>query len=102
MGLEDGALDFIAVEPNQRSLTSEQYHTLSALAQIANSDSLIILNLELHTPDTSHAARLNKHVREYLKEQGVNEKRMTVVTGETPSEGEPTGYSVTSELKMED
>lgn len=102
MGLEDGALEFIAVEPNQRGLSSEQYHTLSALAQIANSDSLIVLNLELHTPDTSHAARLNKHVRDYLKEQGVSEKRMVVATGAAPAEGEPIGYSVTSELKMED
>ena len=102
MGFEDGALDFIAVEPDQRSLTSEQYHTLAALAQVANSDSLITLNLELHTSDTSHAARLNKHVREYLKEQGVSEKRMTVATGAAPGTGEPNGYSVTSELKMED
>ena len=102
MGLNEEDLEFIAVEPDQRSLTSEQYHILSALASIANSDSLIVLNLELHTPDTSHATRLNRHVRDYLKEQGVSESKMNVRTVTAPVAGEPTGYSVSSELKLED
>ena len=102
MGMTEEQLEFIAVEPNQRSLTSEQYHTLSALASIVNADSLLTLNLELHTTDTSHASRLNRHVRDYLKEQGVGESRFNVTTGTAPAEGEPTGYSVSSELKLED
>lgn len=102
MGVSEEELEFIAVEPNQRSLTSEQYHTLAALAGIANADSLLVLNLELHTPDTSHAARLNRHVRDYLKEQGVSESRFNVTTGTAPAAGEPTGYSVSSEINLED
>lgn len=102
MGVNPEDLEFIAVDPSQRSLTSEQYHTLAALASIANSDSLLVLNLELHSADTSHAARLNRHVRDYLKEQGVNESRFSVTTGDIPADGEPNGYSVSSELKLED
>lgn len=102
MGVADGSLEFIAVAPDQRSLNSEQYHTLSTLASVAASDSLIVLNLELHTTDTSHAQRLNKHVREYMKEQGIGEGRINVTTGEAPADGEPTGYSVSSELKLEE
>lgn len=102
MGVADGSLDFIAIAPDQRSLNSEQYHTLSTLAGVANADSLIVLNLELHTTDTSHAARLNKHVREYMKEQGLGEDRLNVSTGAAPADGEPSGYSVSSELKLEE
>ena len=102
MGLGEEDLDFMPVDPEQRGLTSEQYHTLADLAKVAAADPLIVLHLELHTLNTERADRLNGSVRNYLLEQGVAEDRLSVTTGDAPAEGEPSGYSITSELKIED
>lgn len=102
MGVTDGSLDFIAVSPDQRSLSSEQYHALSTLAGVAATDSMLVLNLELHTADTTHASHLNRLVTEYMLEQGIGTCRLNVTTGDAPIAGEPSGYSVSSELKIEE
>ena len=102
MGVSDGSLDFVAASSEQRSLTSEQYHTLATLAGVAKADSLIVLHLELHTTDTSHATRLNHQVLNYMKEQGLDASRITVTTGTPAATGEPTGWSVSSELKLDE
>ena len=102
MGISSEDLEFIAVAPDQKDLTSEQYHTLANLATVAKSDPLIVLTLELRMPEESHAERLNKHVRGYLLDQGLDESQVNVTMGAAPAAGEPTGYSITSELKMEE
>lgn len=102
MGLGDSDLEFMAIDPNQHGLTSEQYHILAGLAKVADSDSLITLRMELHIDDADRAERLNNHVRQYLIEQGVDEQRLEILTGEAPAKGEPTGYNITSELKIDE
>ena len=107
LGLGDADLEFIAIEPTQRSFTSEQYHTLSQLATIVHSDSLIVLHLEQRMPEAANdtVARFyemrNEMARRYLKEQGVDESRLVITTGEPVGKKEPTGYAVSSEMKID-
>lgn len=107
LGIGGDDLDFIVIEPGQRSLTSENYHTLSDLATIAMSDSLITLSLEQRMPVAANdtVARWyemrNETVRRYLMEQGVAEHQISVTTGEPVADGEKTGYAITSEMKIE-
>lgn len=102
MGMGDGDLDFMAISPEQHGLTSEQYHTLADLAKVVNADSLVTLRMELHVADTDRAEMLNKHVHRYLVEQGVDESRLEILTGDAPVNGEPSGYNITSELKIDE
>lgn len=107
LGLGDADLEFIAIEPTQRGFTSEQYHTLSQLATIVQSDSLIVLHLEQRMPEAANdtVARFyemrNEMARRYLKEQGVDESRLVITTGEPVGKKEPTGYAVSSEMKID-
>lgn len=107
LGMGKDNLDFMAIEPQQRGLTSENYHTLGDLAKVAKSDSLVVITLEqkMPSPRNDTVARgyefRNEVVRRYLVEQGVGEGQIKVVTGEPVEEGEATGYSITSELKIE-
>ena len=107
-GFGNDDLEFIEIEPQQRGLTSEQYHILGDLATVAKSDSLVHLTLELQMPaaaDDSAAHRYefrNGIVRHYLIEQGVNERQFTVTTGEPVADGQKTGYAITSELKLDE
>lgn len=108
LGLGGDNLEFIAVDPSQHSLTSEQYHTLGQLATIMQNDSLMTLRLEQRMPaaanDTvAHLYELrNEQVRRYLVEQGLGEGRVSVATG-APVEGkERTGYAVSSELRIDE
>lgn len=107
LGLGDDGLEFIALDPSQRSLTSEHYHTLNQLATIAQSDSLIVLHLELRMPEAAndtvaHSYEMrNEMVRRYLKEQGLSETQFVVTTGAPVSGKEPTGYAVSSEMKID-
>lgn len=108
LGMGNDNLDFIEIAPNQRGLTSENYHTLSDLAAVAKSDSLVVITLEQRMPAPANDTLArglefrNEIVRRYLTEQGVNEKQIIVLTGEAVEEGEKTGYSITSEIKMEE
>ena len=108
LGMGNDNLDFIEIAPNQRGLTSENYHTLGDLAAVAKSDSLVVITLEQHMPAPANDTLArglefrNEIVRRYLTEQGVNEKQIIVLTGEAVEEGEKTGYSITSEIKMEE
>lgn len=107
LGPGDDSLDFIPIDPSQRSLTSEQYHTLGQLASIVQADSLIVLHLEQRMPEatsdtTSRRYEMrNEMVRRYLKEQGVDESRFDITTGAPVSGKEPTGYAVSSEIKID-
>ena len=102
MGMGGEDLDFMPIDPGQHSLTSEQYHTLASLAKVVSADSLLTLRMELHHADADRAERLNKHVRQYLIEQGVSEQQLEILIGDAPAEGEPTGYNITSELKIDE
>ncbi|MBQ8704529.1 MAG: DUF748 domain-containing protein [Bacteroidales bacterium] len=108
LGMGGSDLEFIAVNPAQHGLTSEQYHTLGQLATIAQSDSLIVLHLEQHMPEAAndtvaHGYEMrNAMVRRYLAEQGLSEEQYIVTTGDPVGAKEPTGYAVSSEMKIEE
>ena len=102
LGLSDEDLEFFAVEPDQRSLTSEQYHVLSSLATIAQSDSLLTLTFERQMPATADSAalsRLDGQIRNYLIEQGLPQKRFNITVSDTV--GQRSGYAIVSEIAIE-
>lgn len=107
LGMNSSNLDFIAVDPDQRGLTSEQYHLLADLATIAKSDSLVVITLEQRMPapaNDSVAFRYtmwNNIIQRYMQEQGVGESQLHITSGEPTADGERTGYAIGSEMKME-
>lgn len=107
LGMGNDDLDFIAIDPHQHGLSSENYHTLADLATVAKSDSLVVVTLEqrMPTPANDTVARgyefRNGIVRRYLTEQGVNENQIIVTTGEPVAEGEKTGYAISLEMRIE-
>ena len=103
LGLKSDNLEFMEIEPSQRSLTSEQYHVLADLATIAKSDSLVVINLQRQMPEeqANRAERLEKTMREYLSEQGTSERQITITTGNGPAEDGRTGYAIISEMKID-
>ena len=106
MGLSGDDLEFMAVAPTQHSLTSQQYHTLAALASVAQSDSLLRFTLSQRMPadgDSNLYRRLDEHVRSYLIEQGLPQERFTIVPADTMvAAGDRTGYAITSQLTIEE
>lgn len=109
LGINSDELDFMAIEADQHSLTSEQYHILSDLATIAMSDSKVTITLTQHMPASDDEAAgkraewLNEQVRRYIAEQGVPEGRIVVVTGDALTEPKAkAGYAITSEMNIED
>ena len=110
LGLNGDNLAFMAVDPAQHGLTSEQYHTLGQLATVAQSDSLIVLTLERRMPEPANdtVARrydlLNLQILRYLEEQGVPEGQVRIINGDAPdpAAGEKSGYAVGSEMKIDE
>lgn len=108
LGLNGEGLDFIAIDPAQHGLTSEQYHILGQLATISQSDSLIVLILERRMPEATndtvarHYDMLNLQILRYLQEQGVPEGQVRITNGEPPAAGEKSGYAVGSEMKLDE
>ena len=107
LGANGEGLDFIAVDPAQHSLTSEQYHTLGQLATIAQSDSLMTLILERQMPPAGNdtvARRYemrDRQVLQYLGEQGLEGNRVRLVVGDADSAGRY-GYAVSSEIRIDE
>lgn len=108
LGMKGTDLDFIAIDPAQHGLTSEQYHTLGQLAAIAATDSLLRLRLELRMPEAANDTmahsyeRRNELVRHYLLEQGLDEAHLEVTTGDPVAGKERTGYAVSSEMILDE
>lgn len=108
LGMSSSDLEFIAIDPAQHSLTSEQYHILGQLATIVQSDSLLTLRLEQRMPEAANDTvqhlydRRNEAVLRYLTEQGIDESRLHVTNGDPVGKKEPTGYAVSSEMKIEE
>ena len=109
LGISDDELEFMAVEPDQHGLTSEQYHILSDLSTIAMSDPKVTITLTQQMPASDDEAAgkraewLNEQVRRYIAEQGVPEGRIVVVTGEALTDPKAkAGYAITSEMNIED
>lgn len=106
LGINGDELEFLAVEPGQRGLTSEQYHTLGDIAAIVQADSLVCFTLERQMPaaegDTaSHSYdMLDRQIRRYLDEQGVGEDRVRLTAGSMPDGGR-SGYAIGSEMKID-
>lgn len=104
LGFGADELDFIAIEPTQHSLTSEQYHTLGKLAEAAQYDTSVVLTLERHLPadSTGRYEYLDKMIREYLTEQGVSQRRIHMSEGDATDEKGRHGYTIGSETKLID
>lgn len=110
LGINSDELEFMVVAPDQHGLTSEQYHILSDLSSIAQSDPRITITLTLHMPATDDAEAaakrnewLNEQVVRYVAEQGVPEGRIVVVTGEPLTDKKAkAGYAITSEMQIEE
>lgn len=110
LGINSDELEFMGVAPDQHGLTSEQYHILSDLSAIAQSDPRITITLTLHMPATDDAEAaakrnewLNEQVVRYVAEQGVPEGRIVVVTGEPLTDKKAkAGYAITSEMQIEE
>lgn len=110
LGINSDELEFMVVAPDQHGLTSEQYHILSDLSAIAQSDPRITITLTLHMPATDDAEAaakrnewLNEQVARYVAEQGVPEGRIVVVTGEPLTDKKAkVGYAITSEMQIEE
>lgn len=110
LGINSDELEFMVVAPDQHGLTSEQYHILSDLSAIAQSDPRITITLTLHMPATDDAEAaakrnewLNEQVSRYVAEQGVPEGRIVVVTGEPLTDKKAkAGYAITSEMQIEE
>lgn len=110
LGINSDELEFMVVAPDQHGLTSEQYHILSDLSAIAQSDPRITITLTLHMPATDDAEAaakrnewLNEQVSRYVAEQGVPEGRIVVVTGEPLTDKKAkVGYAITSEMQIEE
>lgn len=110
LGINSDELEFMVVAPDQHGFTSEQYHILSDLSAIAQSDPRITITLTLHMPATDDAEAaakrnewLNEQVARYVAEQGVPEGRIVVVTGEPLTEKKAkVGYAITSEMQIEE
>ena len=99
VGMGGGELDFIELGPEQFGFTSEQYHALGELARLTATDSLLVLNMQLHGMDSVHNEVLNNHLRQYMAELGVPVSQLKVGVGEPCGR---TGYSIASELKIEE
>ena len=110
LGINSDELEFMVVAPDQHGLTSEQYHILSDLSAIAQSDPRITITLTLHMPATDDAEAaakrnewLNEQVARYVAEQGVPEGRIVVVTSEPLTDKKAkAGYAITSEMQIEE
>lgn len=110
LGINSDELEFMGVAPDQHGLTSEQYHILSDLSAIAQSDPRITITLTLHMPATDDAEAaakrnewLNEQVARYVAELGVPEGRIVVVTGEPLTDKKAkAGYAITSEMQIEE
>ena len=110
LGINSDELEFMVVAPDLHGLTSEQYHILSDLSAIAQSDPRITITLTLHMPATDDAEAaakrnewLNEQVARYVAEQGVPEGRIVVVTGEPLTDKKAkAGYAITSEMQIEE
>ena len=102
LGISDEDLEFLAIEPRQHSLTSEQYHILSSLATIAQSDSLLTLTFERQIPadaDSSVFQRFDKQISSYLIEQGLPQKRFSITASDSTSQR--LGYAILSQIAIE-
>lgn len=104
LGFSDDELDFIAVDPTQHSLTSEQYHTLGKLAEAAQYDTSIVLTLERHLPadSTGRYEIIDKMIQEYLTDQGVSQRRIHMNEGKATDEKGRHGYTIGSKTKLID
>lgn len=107
LGINSENLEFMAADPNQFGLTSEQYHTLADLATIAATDSLLVITLEQRMPEAANdtAAHryeiMNRQIESYMQEQGLGSDRLRISRA-TVAKGEKTGYAIGSEIKIEE
>ena len=106
LGMNSKDLDFIKLDSKQRGFTSEQYHQLNELAQIANYDTSVVITFELQVPPAAndtirhYYAIRNEMLMRYMTEQGVDESQIIITTNEQPN-WKQTGYAISSEIRSD-
>ncbi|MCR4659091.1 MAG: DUF748 domain-containing protein [Bacteroidales bacterium] len=107
LGISDKDMDFMAIDPKQHGFTSEQYHQLGALAQIATYDTSVVLTFELQAPTTANDSETRRHsmlneaLRHYMIEQGVAGSQIVVTTKELDN-CPATGYAISSAIRSDE
>ena len=105
LGYNSENLEFIAIDPTQTTLTSQQYHQLSQLAAITRENSLMVLHLQhsgLMLSDSTAAQHFDNEVTQYLKEQQIDDKQLIISNAETDDPKHRTGYTVSSSMLIEE
>ena len=109
LNIDSKDLEFLAIDPLQRGLTSEQYHQLSNIAATMQRDSLIVLTMERHMPEAENDSierryrRFDRTIRQYITEQGISERQLIITNAKQPADKkERTGYTIKMEIKIEE
>ena len=102
LGMGSDNLEFITIAPDQHSLTSEQYHTLSQLATVARNDNMLSIILERHFPGNDTTDRFDRQVRTYWHEQGLDDRQLNIVDSDSTDSQHRTGYAISSEMLIEE
>lgn len=103
LGLSGDDMEFLAVKPTQVDLTSEQYHQLTQLADVAKYDPNVHLILDQQVDSSSSeellqlANKRDELVRNYFIQQSVKAEQVTVRTTLVAAPPK-SGYAITSEL----
>lgn len=108
LGMNSDELLFLNVDPMQTELSSEQMDKMSQLAKIIQYDSSIVIimaqqiNADAEENILTLGNRRNEQVRAYMRQIGVPDNRLMVLTQEGLSGVKETGYKIDSELKSPD
>ncbi len=102
LGFKGADLDFMAIEPNQTSLTDEQRLKLNQLAQVALYDKSLILTLEQqiaegYEADLQQMEARNRMVADYLTGRGVPASRLFVISADDYADDGRSGYIISSQ-----
>ncbi len=105
LGLHNGEMPFIPIDPMQSELSSDQLLKLNNLAKVVQADSSLILIMAQQIDADAEDAILqlgeqrNEQVRTYMRSLGVRDDQLMVLTQEGLSGVKQIGYKIDSELR---
>lgn len=105
LGISGDELQFIKIDPLQTEFTSEQMDKMNQLSKIAQYDSSIVIimaqqiNADAGTEILAQGEKRNQQVRAYMKQLGVKDNQLMVLTQSGLSGVSEVGYKIDSELK---
>ncbi|MBR1785117.1 MAG: DUF748 domain-containing protein [Bacteroidales bacterium] len=105
LGLGGDDLDFLAVDPGQPALGSQQYHTLSQLAKAAAEEPLLTITLHRQLPpqaDSAAVADLESQIASYMAGQGMDTGRLAIVPADSTASANRSGYTITSAMQIKE